>query len=110
MESAHEEIPAERHLQEMLDALEAGLLHLRRERDELREALKPGKTATAKKSAGRKATKKATKKAAKKAKKAPRKAVAPPVAEPEPKPKASLKPRMALGRTLTQIRAPRNPV
>ncbi len=37
---SNEAAPAEKRLCEMLDAIETGLLHLRRERDELRETLK----------------------------------------------------------------------
>jgi hypothetical protein len=118
MESSHEAAVAERHLHEILDAIEAGLLQLRRERDELRQSLaKPGKTEPLKKAGKPRAgTKKAasTKKAKKgkslkvKVSEAPSGEI-PPTAESAPGSKAPSKPRTALGRTLTQIRAPRTP-
>ncbi len=97
----------ERGLCDLLDALEAGLLRLRGERDELRETAgkvkagkaKPKKAAPKKKAAARKA---APKKAVKQAPVAE-------TAEPEKRPKPPSKTRQALGRTLLQIRPRREP-
>jgi adenylate kinase len=109
MESVNEAATAENSLCEMLDAVEAGLLRLRRERDELRAALETGgKPAIAPKP--QKAAKKAAKKtAAKKAavKKAAKKTVAKAAKTVDSEPAKPAKPRQALGRTLLQIRAPR---
>jgi hypothetical protein len=100
MESAHEDTPAEMHLQDLLDALEAGLIHLRRERDALRDGqagARPAPKAVKKKAAQKKAVKAKKKKAVKKAA-APAEATAPKLKEPVQK-------RMALGKTLSQIRS-----
>jgi hypothetical protein len=79
---------------ELLDALEAGLLQMRRERDELRE--------TVERSAVRKVAKKRPAPAKPRARKQAKLQAEPPT-EPQ-KPKAPAKTRQALGRTLNQIR------
>jgi hypothetical protein len=115
MELSHQTAQAEKHLFEILDAIEAELLQLRRERDELRRALEPGGEASSSgtgekpgRGSVKKAAKRTTKKkvAARKGKGAPR-ISASERAEPPAEPKASPRGRPALGRTLTQIRAPR---
>lgn len=116
MKSSPEAAPAEKHLPEMLDALEAGLLRLRRERDELRETLeRAGRQPATRKTARPKPTPNAGKprrspasKARSEKSKSPQPS-APAQPEPQSQPKAPRKTRIALGRTLTQLRAPRAP-
>jgi hypothetical protein len=121
---SNEAAPAEKRLCEMLDAIETGLLHLRRERDELRETLKrvgnllgspvsvptasnaESVTSTAQSKKSKSPKKAVVKKAV--AKKAVAKKVHQPATDSESRPKTAPKVRQALGRTLIQIRPRRD--
>jgi hypothetical protein len=109
MELPHEAAPAETNLCELLDALEAGLLHMRRERDELRETL----ARSGRQSGRRPAAKTRAAKTTRTEKINNPQVSAPDQTEPESPPqkpsKKPSKPRQALGRTLNQIRTPREP-
>jgi hypothetical protein len=99
-------VAADLELSQILDALEAGLLDLGRERDELRRKLT--REAPKKKAgpAAKKAAKKAPKKPGKKTvRKAAKKAAPKPAPAAKPEPKTPAKPRQALGKSLLQLRA-----
>jgi hypothetical protein len=102
---------ADEHLCDMLDALEAGLTHLLRERDELREKLgclserpdaqNAGRTKP-RKDARKSRRSRASKTRSEKSNSPHESSLKRPKSEGQPK--ASRNTRMALGRTLTQLR------
>jgi hypothetical protein len=106
MKSSPEAAPAEKYLGEMLDALEAGLLRLRRARDDLRETLERAARQSARQPRNPRRSPAPKPRPEKDRSLQPS---TPNEAEPQSQPKAPRKTRNALGRTLTQMRVPREP-